>query len=501
MYDVVIVGSGYGGAVMAGRLSEHFKVLLVERGRRWTTGEFPKSLPQLASAYMSRRNALGLWAMRMGVGTGNAFASAYGGASVVNYGITSRPEDHVFESWPVSARQWDPFYERALSVLKPTSNPVGDSLGDKRFLDLVEPGRRVDLLNTIDWESCTQCGHCCPGCDVGAKRSLEKTYLQTAERNGASVALGKTLVALRRGENDCWSLTLQETGSQATETVFAKQVVLAAGTFGTLDLLNSERSVLPVSPMLGQHMTMNGDGASFLYNTPHSLSGHHGAPITTSVRIPFIDAQEKERTLMVMSGRIPFSMIQAPALLMAGAAGLLPGKTMGDASRDSLTKRASRRLRDLWSVTEKGAMSNTFMFKVDAEDSSSGIAAFDRHGRSSIDWPNYGEEPILQFARQKLHSWADSVGADVIEEIGSWPLMKNMGVHPLGGCRMGTSVHDGVVDEHCRVFKPSGDIYPGLRIVDASVIASSLGVPSSLTVSAIAEKAAEHLGSELLAGV
>ena len=463
---------------MAGRLSEHSKVLVVERGRRWTTGEFPTSIPELATAYMTRHNALGLWAMRMGRGTGNAFASAYGGASLVNYGITAR----------------------ALSVLKPTANPIGDSLGDKRFLDLVEPGRRVDLVNTINWDLCTQCGHCCPGCNVGAKRSLDKTYLQIAERNGASVAVAKTVVALRRHEDDGWSLTLQETGGVATETVFAKQVVIAAGTFGTLDLLNRERSALPLSPMLGQRMTMNGDGASFLYNTPHSLSGHHGAPITTSVRIPFIDAHDKERTLMVMSGRIPFSMIQAPALLMAGAAGLLPGRAMGGVNRDSLAKRASRRLRDLWSVTEKGAMSNTFMFKVDAEDSSSGKVAFDRHGRSSIDWPNYGDEPILQFARQKLHSWADAVGANVIEEIGSWPLMKNMGVHPLGGCRMGIDVNDGVVDEHCRVFNPGGGIYPGLRIVDASVIASSLGVPSSLTVSAIAEKAAEHLRSELLAG-
>lgn len=498
MYDVLVVGSGYGGAVVAARLAEHSKVLLVERGRRWARGEFPQTLPQLASSYMTKRNALGLWAMRLGEGTGNAFASAYGGASVVNYGITARPDDHVFECWPVSARQWTPYYERALSMLKPTLNPVGDKLGDKRFLDLVEPGRRVDLVNTIDWDRCTQCGHCCPGCNVGAKRSLDKTYLQSAEAHGAALALAQTVVALRQNDDGNWSVTLEKTGSSSRDTVVARKVVLAAGTFGTLDLLHRERRTLPVSPMFGQHMTMNGDGASFLYNTPQSLSGHHGAPITTSVRIPFIDKQNKERTLMVMSGRIPFSMIQIPALVMAGAVNLLPGKVMGRSQRDSLSKRSYRRLRDLCSVGEGGAMSNTFMFKVDAEDSSQGRVSFDRLGRSAIDWPDYSREPILQFARERLHQWAAAVGANVIEEIGSWPLMKNMGVHPLGGCRMGTGPDDGVVDEYCRVFKPNGELYSGLRVVDASVIASSLGVPSSLTVSAIAERAAEHLSSELL---
>jgi cholesterol oxidase len=484
--------------VVAARLSKHAKVLLVERGRRWADGEFPRTIPQLASAYMTRRNALGLWAMRLGQGTGNAFASAYGGASVVNYGITSRPDDHVFETWPVSARQWDPFFARALSVLKPTPNPVADLLGDKAFLDQMEPGRRVDLVNTIDWDKCTQCGHCCPGCNIGAKRSLDKTYLQMAEQEGTSLALQRTVVALQPGEQGGWRVTLQETGGNDTETVLAKHVVLSAGTFGTLDLLHRERIRLPLSPMLGQRMTMNGDGASFLYNTRHSLSGHHGAPITTSVRIPFVDELGVERTLTVMSGRIPYSMMQAPAWLMAGAANLLPGKVLGRGHRDSLAKRTWRRLSDLRSVSESGALSNTFMFKVDAEDSSQGRASFNRHGQSAIDWPHYEEEPIVQFARQRLHQWAEAAGGNVIEELGSWPLMKNLGVHPLGGCRMGTGPEDGVVDQYCRIFTPDGEVYPGLRVVDASVIASSLGVPSSLMVSAIAERAAEHLSAELL---
>jgi cholesterol oxidase len=498
--DVLVIGSGYGGSVIAARLAPRRRVTIVERGRWWRPGDFPESVAGLVGAYRSRRNPGGLWAMRLGRGTGNAFASAFGGSSAVNYGITATPDRHAFDGWPVSAAALAPYFARAREVLRPTPNPTADALGDKQFLDLVEPGRRVDLENTIDWDLCTRCGRCVPGCNVaGAKRSLDTTYLALAIRAGAEVRLeteacdlapveGGFAVCLRRGGRDGDS-----------EWVRARQVVIAAGTLGTLDLLH--RAKLPVGPWFGRGMSMNGDALAFLYDTRHRLSSESGAPISTSVRIPFRDAAGAQRTLMVMSGRVPMAAMRfsAAALALFGAR-LGDPRAKGASDGDARRGRWQRRLRDLVAVTEHGALSRSFMYKLDAQDQSRGTARFTQAG-AVIDWPDYADDPILQFAAERLHQWAASAGGVVIPNIATLPGMRSFSVHPLGGCRMGKSLDDGVTDDRGRIFDPRAGsgaaVHPGLRIADGSIVPASLGVPPSLTIAALAERIADDLLDEL----
>jgi len=495
--DVVVIGSGYGGAAVAARVAPHGRVIVLERGKAWKPGDFPRHLPGLASAYHTRRNPTGLWGMRLGAGVGNAYVSGVGGASLVNYGITQKPEDHVFDAWPLSKDALAPYYDRALGVLKPAPSPLADSLGDKQFLDGVEPGRRVDLVNTIDWERCTHCGLCVPGCNVGAKRSLDVTYLADAEASGAEIRAQREVVALERN-GDGWRVVVRSTGrAMPDEVVPARHVVLAAGTFGTLDLLHRERRHLPVSDWFGRRMTMNGDGLAFLYNTSHALSGHHGAPITTSVHLPFVDPDGRERTLNVMSGRIPKVAMRFSALVLSLFARAL-GKRRGP--RDAATARAWRRFLDVMRTDPRGALAHTFMYKLDAEDSSNGHAVFDADGRSALSWADYQQDPIVRFAARRLEEWASTVGGVLVPDVSGLPGMRSFGVHPLGGCRMGTGPEDGVVDTAGRVFDPAtGGVHEGLRIADASVIPSSLGVPSSLTVAALAERVGEDLARTLQA--
>ncbi len=496
MYDVAIIGSGYGGSVLAARLSSEHRVLLVERGKRWDPGQFPHSIVDVASTYMTKKKPLGLWEMRLGKGVGNALVSGFGGASLVNYGITVRPPDHVFdERWPFSPSDLDPYYERARSVMKPSVNPVGDALGDKRFFDMIEPGRRVDLENTIDWDKCTQCGRCCPGCNVGAKRSLDFTYLRDAEQNGAEIRTSTELVRFEQIPSGGWRLWFRPTGGEALDKVETRQLVLSAGTFGTLDLLHKHHSVVPTTANFGQRMTMNGDGVAFLYNMKESLSTHHGAPITTTVRLPFMDPEGKERTLTVMSGRIPFSIMRMSAITMTLLGGNVIGRHRGPS--DSIYKRFRRRMRDFLDVGPDGAMANTLMYKLDAEDSGRGQASFNKEGRSTLDWEDYNNDPIVRFAAERLEEWSDKVGGVMIRDLGKWPGMRSFGVHALGGCMLGTSPDDGVVDRSFRLMKPDGSVYDGLRIVDASVIPSSLGVPSSYTIAALAECASDAVLADL----
>jgi cholesterol oxidase len=484
VYDVVVIGSGYGGSVIAARLAARSRVLVIERGRRWRPGDLPRGLIGLTRAYMSERNPSGLWAMRLGRGTGNAFASALGGSSVINYGITVQPDDSAFDNWPVTAAELAPYFARARDGLGAAPNPFAAELGDGRFIDLVEPGRRFDLENTIDWTRCTACGHCVPGCNVpGAKRTLEESYLAQAIRFGAELELETRVERLVPLEDRGYAVELF-----GNRSVRARTVVLAAGTLGTLDILHRSREKLPLGSWLGRRMSMNGDGLAFLYNTRHQLSGHSGAPISTSARIPFVDDEGVSRSLMVMSGRVPRA-----AMRFAGAALAVASAAIGVRSpKHGAPRQLLRRLRDLARVDERGALAHTFMYKLDGTDDSRGTARFTGAG-AVIDWDDYTDDPVNRFAAERLEQWAERVGGTIIPNVARLPGMRSFGVHPLGGARMATGVEGGVVDPNGRVFDPRGGLHDGLRIADASIFAGSIGVPPSLTVAALAERIADDM--------
>lgn len=488
MLDVLVIGSGYAGSVIAARLAPHGRVLVVERGRWWRPGDFPAGIAGLSRTYRSARNPGGLWGVRLGHGTGVGYASAVGGSSAVNYGITSRPDAHAFEGWPVSATELAPFFARAREVLRPAPSPRAGALGDRAFLDRVEPGRRVDLENTIDWATCDDCGGCVPGCNRGAKRSLDRSYLALALAAGAELRPEtevRSLVALPGGGH---VVELRTAGGRP-EWVQARRVVIAAGTLGTLDLIHRAR--LAVGPRFGQRLSLNGDGLAFLYDTPHALSSHSGAPISTSVRLPFVGDDGRTRTLMVMSGRVPAAAMRFAAAALAALGGVIGEGPAGAHG----PHRLRRRLRDLAVVDGDGALSRSFMYKLDGQDGSNGTARFTRGG-VVIDWPDYADDPILRFAGERLRQWAAAAGGTVVPNVAHLPGMRSFSVHPLGGCRMGRSIEDGVVDDVGRVFHPGGGVHPGLRIVDGSIIPDSLGVPPSWTIAAVAERIAEDMVRE-----
>ncbi len=495
MYDVAVIGSGYGGAVIAARLAPHARVLLVERGAWWRPGQFPEGLLGLARAHMGAHNPAGLWAMRLGAGTGLAFASAFGGSSAVNYGITAQPDDHAFAGWPLTAADLAPWFARVHATLGASADPRAERLGDQQVLDELEPGARVDLENTIDWDRCDQCGRCVPGCNRGAKRSLDRTYLALALDAGVELRLRTELLELARAR-DGYRLRLRATGAvSAGDWVPARRVVLAAGALGTLDLLH--RSGLPLGPWFGQRMSLNGDGLAFLYDTRRRLSGHSGAPISTAARLRFTDDLGQPRTLMVMSGRVPRDAMRFTGAALATLLELLAARGERRRDRPAPTPgRWRRRLRDLVGVGEHGALSRTFMYKLDGQDGARGTARF-TGGGAVIDWPDYARDPIMQLAAARLRRWAEQIGGVVVPDVATLPGMRSFSVHPLGGCRLGRDLGDGVVDDLGRPFDPRGGLHPGLRVADGSIVRGSLGVPPSLTIAALAERIADDLIREV----
>lgn len=119
-----------------------------------------------------------------------------------------------------------------------------------------------------------------------------------------------------------------------------------------------------------------------------------------------------------------------------------------------------RRLRDLAGVGPRGSLSRSFMYKLDGQDEAAGSARFAPDG-TAIDWSAYADDPILRFAEDRLRRWARQVGGIVVPNIARLPGMRSFSVHPLGGCRMGTSVDDGVIDRVGRWLDPRGGVHPG----------------------------------------
>jgi len=491
MYDVAVIGTGYGGAAVAARLAGHGRVLLVERGGWWRPGEFPETIPGLLGAQRTRRNPAGLWGLRLGVGTGVGYASAFGGSSAINYGITIRPEHHAFAGWPMTPAELAPWFERAEHALGASPNPRARALPDGDVLDALEPGARIDLANTIDWARCDDCGRCVPGCNAGAKRSLDRTYLATALANGATVRLATEVREVAIAP-DGYRLHLRRRGGGGDEWVPARRVVLAAGTLGTHDLLRA--SAIPLGPRFGRDVSLNGDGLAFLYDSRRRLTAHLGAPISTAVRLTLVEGDGTRRTLLAMSGRVPRAAVRFAGAALAGIAGVV---TDPAAPRDARAGRWQRRLRDLIAIGDGGALAHTLMYKLDGQDEGRGVVRFTSTG-AVIDWPDYADDPIMRFAARRLRAWAAQLGGVVVPDVARLPGLRSVSVHPLGGCRLGRDPDDGVVDHLGRVFTPSGTIYPGLRIADGAIVRNALGVPPSLTIAALAERIAADLERELL---
>lgn len=488
MWDIVVVGSGYGGSVAAARLASGRRLLLLERGKRWQSGEFPQSLPQIASSLRSARNPLGYWSLRLGPGTGNAIVSALGGASLANYGITARPDASIFRDWPWAPHALDEGFARAESVLAASPNPLVDSLADRAFLEAMEPGRSVALRNAIDWSRCRQCGHCVPGCNYAAKRSLDRSYLPLAEQAGAFIRDRSEVRHFEPRPGGGYRLwVVRSDRPQEGEWIEAARVILAAGTFGSLELLRRSSAFFTWSPALGQGMSMNGDALALIYATRHRLDAEHGAPISSAVRLQVEVGGGETRALTIMSGRIPHSIHHASARLLVGLAplwGRLPGQGAPPSSSRPLPSLSM--LADLRGAAKGGALSRSFLYKLDAQDAARGKAGFDASGEAHIAWPDYGDDPVLQAAWQRMDRWASASGGRIVPGLSLW-FGHHLGVHPLGGCRMGESFETSVVNRYGEVWHPEGGVYEGLQILDGSIVPGALGVPPSLTITALTE--------------
>jgi len=534
-FDAIVVGSGFGGSVTACRLAQAGRnVLLLERGRPYPPGSFPRTPRQVRTdAFWRPRDGLhGLWDMWSFPGLGAIVSSGLGGGSLIYANVALRKDADTFagdehESWPVSYEDLEPHYatveamqgaapypaDREPYASTPKTNAVLDA-GRRIGLEAFRPNIAVSFapdgappgtplpdapnVHGAPRYSCRLCGECIVGCQYGAKNTLDYTYLSAAQGAGATIrcCCEATLIAPRDGGG--WCLTyrqhlpakaghradLLDPTDEAERTVAAPVVVLAAGTLGSTRFLLANRPSLPrLSPRLGTGFSGNGDLLFFVRGADRWLDPSTG---------PTITATAKANDLMSPSGREFFLQdAGAPAasewLWQAVEA---PGDLWR--LRHALWRRLGARLRGNGDAGIGGVLSEALGT---ARESAAmlpllGMGRDVPGGRMTL----HGDDLQVSWNDHESRAYFDGMeatGRQLCRALGGrmWRpggrFARLVTVHPLGGCPMGQNPREGVVDSHGRVFGADG-----LHIADGSIMPGPVGANPSLTIAAMAERIA-----------
>ncbi|BFU43093.1 GMC oxidoreductase [Krasilnikovia sp. MM14-A1004] len=497
-YDVVVVGSGFGGSVAALRLTEKgYRVGVLEAGRRYTPATLPKTSWDL-------RNFL--WAPRLGLRGIQRItllkdivvlsAAGVGGGSLVYANTLYKPPRTFFDDaqWAAItdwATELDPHYDQASRMLGVTEQPsttpsdvvirqvaeemgVGDTYRRTPVgVFFGEPGRTVPdpFFGGAgpDRTGCLECGECMIGCRHGAKNRLDLNYLHLAERAGATIHPDTTVTALRP-VGDGW---LVQAGKQ---TFRCGQVVLAAGALGTQRLLHAMRDtgVLPeVSAQLGALTRTNSEAllgamTSAVPEEPFS----RGVAITSSFHP---DADTHIEPVRYGAGSNAMGLLST-LLVDGGGRVPRPLRFLGQALRHP-----GRLLRSLsvrrWSErTIIALVMQTVDNSLTVRRTRRGrLTTAPGHGPANPTWIPVGHEAVRRMA-DRIGGYPGGTVGDIFDI--------PMTAHILGGATIGASPRSGVIDPYHRVYG-----YPGLHVVDGAAVPANLGVNPSLTITALAERA------------
>jgi cholesterol oxidase len=524
-YDVVVIGSGFGGSVAALRLTEKgYRVGVVEAGCRFddpydpVPGQRHCALPK--TSWRSRRF---LWAPRFGM-TGIQrihvlrgekgsrvlvlAGAGVGGGSLVYANTLYRPADRFYDDpqWRHLAdwrTELAPFYDQAERMLGVTANPtmtpadvvmkkVADRMGRGGTFHPTQVG--VYFGDTPGQETpdpyfggagprrttCTECGACMTGCRTGAKNMLTENYLYLAERAGARIMPMTTVTAVQPQQGG-FSLEVKRTGSPRRQrhTLTAEQVVFAAGTYGTQKLLHTMKAAgrLPrLSTRLGVLTRTNSEAIIGAARQRYRGEDYSRGVAITSSFYPDEDTHIEPTRYGPGS-----NAMGSLATLLVDGGGRTPrwAKFLGQVAARPWELPKVFNLRH-WSERTVIALvmqsrDNSVTVRARRGLLGWGLRSARGHGEPNPVW--------IPVAHQATRMLAEEIGGSAF---GGWLDLFNIPItaHFLGGCAIGDSPSTGVIDPYHRVHG-----YEGLHIVDGSAISANPGVNPSLTITAQAERA------------
>jgi cholesterol oxidase len=516
--DAIVVGSGFGGSVVACRLAQRgLRVLVLERGRRWTPTDYPRkptdpwlfsvAHPQAQHGWMDLRLF-----PRMIVAQG----AGVGGGSLCYSSVALEAPPSVFErGWP-AAITYDalrPHYDAVARMLRLQPIPDGQlterlkltrdaaarlghasrfakaplavSFSHDWHYGLEEPFHRRHSKPFVNEQgvaqgTCIHLGNCDIGCDVNAKNGLDVTYLPLAERHGCEIRplhLVRSLQPDRAGYRVRFDRITA--GDLVPGEVSADRVFLAAGSLGTTELLlrarDDHRTLPRLSPQLGTRWSANGNVLS-LADYPDRERVRQSVGPTISATVDFMDGATGERFVVADDG-FPDVLLRAFSAARREAGLNDDVETFGDEVVEALGSRGKPRGLMLW----LGA-------GVDAGDGTLRLARrWYPPFRRVLDlrWQPGGSRGVLSAIRDMHAAMSHATGGRLRPDLAGRLFGTQLTLHPLGGCAMGENAGAGVVDHMGQVFG-----HPGLYVVDGSIVPTPIGRNPSHTIAALAERIA-----------
>ncbi len=539
VYDVVVIGSGYGGSIAASRMARAGKsVCLLEKGREIRPGEYPeKELEALKEFHVesekgSKGKENGLYQFSVHKDISVFSGSGLGGTWLVNANVSLPPEEWILqdEIWPEEIRKDNASLlykgiDRARNILQPNPYPENkDGYGLLPKLEALKESvketggefkltpinvRFEDGKNAVGYEQkkCTNCGDCVTGCNEGAKNTTLMNYLPDAVNFGAEIYTEVAVSRLKQNERGEWLIYYKvidrgtnKFGSHE-QFITANHVFIGAGSLGsTKILLQSKEAGLSISDQLGQRFTGNGDVLGFAYNADQQIPGIGigskepndkfvaPGPCITGV-IDMRKCTPKENGMVIEEGVIPGALsavLPATFVTLSKLFSKDTDKGFGDFLAEKM-----REIKSLVGGAYKGALRNTQTFLVMCHDDGKGEMEL-ADGKLSLKWPGVGKLPIIDIVHENLTKAAKALGAHAMKNP-SWNKLTDydlVTVHPLGGCPLGNGGATGVVNHMGQVYKDnsSTEVYSNLIVCDGAIIPRPLGVNPLLTISGLAER-------------
>lgn len=506
--DVIVIGSGFGGAVAALRLTEAgHRVIVLERGRRLSDADLLRARRDpRAYLWQPRLGLRGFFWQRVLRHVAVIGATGVGGGSTVWAGVLIEPGADFYGATAMTATGVDwraelaPHFETAAAMLGRVPSPhVGEmDLHLKAAAEAVGAGDTwgpVPLAIHFGQEGVTEsdpffggegpdrtgcrlCGECLLGCPYGAKNQLTRNYLYLAERYGAEIRPEHDVTAIRPLPGSGYEVDCRHPWrSGARTTLTARRVVVAAGVLGTVELLLACRETLPgLSPRLGHGVRTNSEALTAILQPPGAdlsrgptiSSDFHPDPETHTtqnrymggwhMRVqlgPAVDGARPVRRALRTLGAIARSPIRHARLVAArDFEQRLTVLTTMQHAESELALVARRSLVRPWRRVLRSRLTA---------------------GRRA---PSY-----LPVANRVTRAYAEASGGRPLNLLGESVGGLSVTAHILGGAVIGTGPDDGVVDTNHEVFG-----HPGLYVADASVLPANLGVNPSLTITAMAER-------------